>query len=110
MELSAKITGQIEEVNDQYLRVVVKGNLDRLVIGNACCDTEVILLLRNKYPGVIIEGHNLYVDKFENNLVFITGEITGVVLLNEKGEIVDRYRVISCCLKLKKIKTEKDIE
>jgi len=102
MELSAKITGEIESVEDKYLYVVVKGKLNRLVIANPCCDTEVILLLKD-YPTVVIEGNNPYVDKFETNLVFITGEITGVGLYNEKGELVKKYKVISCCLKLKPV-------
>ena len=105
MELSVKVVGQIEEVQDRYDRIIIKGKLDRLVVGNSCCETEAILLLK-RYSGVIIEGLNPYVDKYENALVFVTGEITGIALLNEEGRIVDRYKVISCCLKLKKIKTE----
>jgi hypothetical protein len=105
MDLSAKITGKIDEVSDKYLYVVVKGKLDRLVIANPCCETEVVLLLKN-YPTVVIEGNNPYVDKFEENLVFVTGELTGISLYNEKNELVKKYKILSCCLKLKPVNLE----
>jgi hypothetical protein len=105
MELSAKVTGKIEEVSDKYLFVVIKGKLDRLVIANPCCETEVILMLKN-YPTIVIEGNNPYVDKFEENLVFVTGEFTGIALYDEKGELVKKYKIVSCCLKLKPVSLE----
>jgi hypothetical protein len=105
MELSAKVTGKIEEVSDKYLYVVIKGKLDRLVIANPCCETEAVLILRD-YPTVVIEGNNPYVDKFEENLVFVTGELTGVKLYNQNGELVKAFKIVSCCLKLKPLNTK----
>jgi hypothetical protein len=110
MKIDVKVYGQIQKVTQTEYAVQVNGSIDTVSLGTKYCDKENVFFFQQPYSGVLIEGSDLKVKDFGNGKVLVKGIIFTLKFLNKEGEVVKRYNVETCCIRVTEVPEEEPDE
>ena len=110
MKIDVKVYGEIENVSQSEYAILVKGNVDTVSLSSRYCGHESVLFFEEGYEGVVIEGIDLKLMGQKKDEVKVRGNIIALKFLNEDGEVVKRFNVEVCCIKLTEVPEEEEVD
>jgi hypothetical protein len=108
MKLQLKINGSISSLMGTPTKAKIIGKINVISFYNGVCN-DSYYYANGRYNGVVIKGSGL--ESFESNGdVIVTGNITDIELINDKGEVVKSYYIPDCMIQLIDTDEEPDYE
>jgi len=104
--LDIQVTGFIKKVTEEENTVTVYGRLEFVLLYNQISDYDTIVKLYNLRGYVKLIGQNLVITEKTEDLVKLKGNLTKIIILDEKGNELYRFNVESCAIKIEQEETD----